>query len=124
MKIIKTTANPVKTVLTICLGFLFVYVLSEQKWLLYAALFIGLTGVFSTYLSSLIDTFWMKLAWLLGMVVPNIILGVVFYLLVFPLSLLSRLFGRKDFLTLKNRKSSLFVETRKHFSKTSFEKPW
>jgi hypothetical protein len=66
----------------------------------------------------------MKLAWVLSLVIPNILLGLVFYLVVFPIAVLSKIFRRTDFLTLRNPTSTLFTESNKQFGKTSFEKPW
>jgi hypothetical protein len=120
----KSNINPTKTVLTICTGILVIYCFTKLGWLIYLAMAIGLTGMFSSMLSLLIDRLWMKLAWLLGLVIPNILLAIVFYFVIFPITLLSRLFRRIDFLTLKNRDSSLFTNTGKQFTATSFTKPW
>ena len=120
----KMKENPARTVLTISMGIMVIYFLFPDKLLLYFAFVIGMTGVLSTFLSIRIEKMWMKLAWGLGLVVPNLVLGMFFYAVIFPISLLSRLFKRKDNLVLRNRAQSLFVETKKRFDKTSFEKPW
>ena len=101
-----------------------IFLLTGGMWALYTAFVIGITGVFSSAASRLIDRFWMKLAGLLGMIVPNILLTVVFYLLMVPLSLLMRLFSSGDPLDLKNRRPSMFRETAKTFPAESFTKPW
>lgn len=43
---------------------------------------------------------WMSLAFVLGFVISHVILGVFFFLVITPIGLLARLFG-KDFLSLK-----------------------
>ena len=120
----KIQSNPIKTVLTISMGFLVVFLITKAKWAINTALIIGLAGLFSTYLSEKIDFVWMKLTWLLSQIVPNILLGAIFYLFLFPISLLSKLFGKKDPLVLKNRLSSTWIGDKKEFDKASFEKPW
>ena len=85
-------SNPSKTVLTISVGFLFVYLFAKLNWALWVSFGIGLTGVFSDYLSQLIEKVWMKLAFVLSKIVPNIILGIIFFALLLPISLLSKVF--------------------------------
>lgn len=116
--------NPAKTVLTISTGFILIYLLTGWNWSIMVSLVIGFAGIFSNYLSSKIDFIWMKLAWMLGLIVPNILLGIIFYLFLFPISVLSRLFGEKDPLHLKNKHDSMFITNDKHFNKRSFEKTW
>lgn len=116
--------DPIRTVLTITVGFLVIYMVTHQPWALWVALVIGAIGVFSTWLAEKIDWLWMKLAWLLSLVVPNIVLSVIFYLFLFPIALLARIFGQKDPLLLKNNVASVFRKVDKAFTKASFENPW
>ena len=66
----------------------------------------------------------MKLAWVMSLIVPNILLSIVFYLFLTPIALISRIFGEKDQLGLKNSKDTMFKNTNKKFEPTSFENPW
>jgi len=116
--------DPVKTVLTISVGFTVLYFITKWDWTIITALVVGLAGVFSSYLSKKIDFLWMKLAWFLNLIVPNVLLTIIFFLLLFPLALLSRIFGKKDPLILKNKKDSYFKNCNRQLDKTSFEKPW
>ncbi len=122
MKKIKT--NPAKTILTITVGFLLIYLITKWKWSIAVSLGIGIIGILSNYLSQKIEFLWMKLSWLLGLIIPNIVLGIIFYLFLFPLALLSRAFGRKDPLYLKNKSESVFKTIHKDFEKSHFEKSW
>lgn len=122
MKTQKT--NPVKTVLTISVGFTVLYLMTKWDWTIMTALVVGLAGVFSTYLSRKIEFIWMKLSRLLSLIVPNILLTIIFYLLLFPIALLSRIFGQKDPLNLKNTKDSYFKNSDRQMDKASFEKLW
>ena len=119
-----TKSNPIKTILIIVLGFLIIYLITKWQGWLNIALILGLAGFLSGYLAKKIDFIWMKLAWFLGLIIPNILLSVVFYLFLTPLALLSRIGKGKDHLMLKNTQSTLLKEHVKEFDKVSFEKPW
>ncbi len=113
-----------KTMLTITVGFLLGYWFMRIELLLTIAIIIGLIGVLSKYLSIKIDFLWFKLASLLSLIVPNILLGVIFYIILLPLAVFTRFFINKNLLNLKNTNKSLFVSNEKKFSKESFEVPW
>jgi hypothetical protein len=117
-------SEPVKTCLTIAMGFLVIFMATKAAWALPIALIVGSVGIFSPFLSRKIDFLWMKLATILSLIVPNILLGTVFYLFLFPISQLAKLFGKADPLLLKNSRESTFTTETKVFSKASFEKPW
>ena len=55
---------------------------------------------------------WMKLGMILGMIVSPIILSVLFFLVITPIGLLLKVFG-KDVLLIKNRKENSFWIKRK-----------
>ena len=120
----KVKSQPVNTMLTISTGFIVIFLITNWKWALFVALAIGLFGMFSPYISRKIDYLWMKLAYLLGLIIPNIILSLIFFLFLFPISILSKLFGKKDPLILTNKGNSIYKITSKSFDKKSFEKPW
>ena len=122
MKNIKS--EPIKTCLTIAVGFIVVFLATKGQWAIYVSLIVGAIGLFSDYLSQKIDFVWMKLTWVLSLIVPNILLGVIFYLFLFPIALLSKLFKKDDPLLLKNSNNSTFTTEHKEFGKASFEKPW
>ena len=126
----KLKSEPLKTVLVITVGFLVIYAIGKWRfekdlnWALIVSLVVGVAGLLSGYLARKIDFLWMKLALILSYIVPNIILSLVFYLILTPLAWLSKIFGEKNQLDLKNTKPSLFKEHKKVFTKESFEKPW
>ena len=117
-------SNPAKTVLTIVVGFILVYLITKLKWSLSVAFFIGLAGVLSNVIAKWIDFVWMKLTLVLSYIVPNIVLTLIFYLFLFPIAMLTRLFGKKDQMNLKNTASTLFKHNEKVFNKAYFEKHW
>ncbi|HMO33411.1 MAG TPA: SxtJ family membrane protein [Lacibacter sp.] len=120
----KATTEPIKTILVITIGFLVLYRLTGNTWMFYTAVIIGVLGLLSGTLARYIDTAWMGLARILGLIVPNILLSAVFFLLLTPIALLSRLFQKKDKLHLRNNSSSLFENHNRPFHPASFERPW
>ena len=122
MKIKKS--EPVKTVLTIVLGFMVVYMVTHGKWAMWTALITGVLGLSSTYISQKIDWLWMKLTYVLSLIMPNVLLSVVFFVFLLPVSLLQKLLGKKDAMMLKSGYKTTFVATDRSFEKGGFEKPW
>lgn len=120
----KTKSEPSKTVLTITLGFVILFVVTKWRWTLNVSILIGFAGLLSTYLANKIDFVWMKLSYLLSLLLPNIVFSIIFYLVLFPIAMLAKVFGQKDKLMLKNNYKSTFIGTDKSFPKESFEKPW
>jgi len=109
--------------LVIAMGFLLIYLSTHLKWAIYVSLGAGLIGIVSTYLSQKVEWAWMKLALVLGYIVPNILLSIVFFVFLFPLAVISRIFN-KDPLMLSDKYSTYFVEVNREMDKASFEKMW
>jgi len=117
----KDTAS--STMLVISTGFLVLHLVLSWTWAVYVSLAIGIIGIVSSYLSSKIEWVWAKLSKLLGYIVPNILLGIVYYLFLFPISIVSRIFT-KDPLMLSNKYDSYFVDVKNKVTRSSFEKTW
>jgi len=120
----KIKSDPKTTLLVITLGMVAVYVITRMNWALLTALGIGVGGLLSQGLAEKIDWLWMKLTYVLSLIVPNILLSVVFYVFLTPIALLSRLFGNSNPLDLKNTSPSLFKDHKGKMDAASFEKPW
>lgn len=117
-------SQPTKTMLTISMGFLIIYLIGKIDWAIYVSVIIGLTGVFSTYLSKKIEFLWMKLSWVLSLIIPNILLSIIFYIFLFPIALISKISRSHDPLLLKNKRDSTFMDINKNFEKSNLENPW
>jgi len=98
--------------------------ITKLEWTIILASSIGIFSLSSNQISKWIDLLWEKTTWILSLIVPNIILSLFFYLLLFPISILARLFRKKDPLILKNRTNSLFISINKKIKKEDFEKMW
>lgn len=116
--------NSIKTVLTISVSFAIVFLLTNLNWSLYTSVIVGILGLISNKLAQFIDFLWMKLAKVLSLIIPNILLTIIFYLFLYPISVLSKIFGSKDTLQLKNKKDSVWSDKTYQIEKVSFEKMW
>lgn len=122
MKEIKS--NPAKTALIISMGFLVVFMVYKLHWALLVSLAIGLIGALFEGLSKMIEKIWFKLAYVLSLIVPNILLGFIFFLFLYPISLLSKLFRKNDLLKLKNSNTSVYTIRTDVFDKAHFDNMW
>lgn len=111
------------TMLIISMGFLLFFILFHWEWAIIISFIVGVIGIFSSYLSRKIEWVWMKFAKILELIIPNVLLSIVFYLLLFPLSILSKLIS-KDPLMLSSEYSTYFIDIKKGIDKTSFKKLW
>jgi len=120
----KFSYQPFKTVLTICGGLLVIFLLTKMYAILFIGAFLFIASFFSKPFASLIDKLWMSLSLILSKIFPPILLTIIFYVFLTPIAILSRIFGEKNPLHLKNTDNSLFKTVNKTFEKSSFEKPW
>jgi len=106
----KLNFDPVKTILTITVGFLVVYLITSWTWAITTSLVIGLIGLFSTKLSELVNFLWMKLTIVLSYIIPTVIMAIIYYLILVPIALLSRIIKRDDEMFLNSGHKSTFVD--------------
>ena len=116
-------SNPTKTILVIVSGLIIAFLITKYKILLNISLGLALVGVLFKKLSSTIEVFWFKIGFLLSLFVPKVILGLIFYFILFPVALLSRI-SSKDPLILKKSSNSTYKSINKTFKKKSFINTW
>lgn len=120
----KLNFDPVKTILTITVGFLIVYLITSWTWAIATSLVIGLIGLFSTKLSEIVNFLWMKLTVVLSYIIPTVIMAIIYYLILVPIALLSRIVKREDEMFLNSGHESTFVEVNRKIDADSLEKMW
>ena len=113
-----------KTILVIVVGFLAAYFLTDWDAALVVSLIVGLIGIVSPYLSRKIEQLWLKLSWVLSLIVPNILLTIVFFLILFPVALISRSLRKERPIALRKPLDSLWVDVEKEFDGESMRNPW
>ena len=116
--------NNYKSTLTIVIGFILLSNYFHSKPLLILAIGIGIIAIFSEKVTERIIWLWLKITEILGLIMPNVLLTIVFYLFLTPLALLNRINRNKNALQLKNHSKTTFVTKRKEFSPSSLEKIW
>ena len=82
--------------------------------ILFSLIFLSLGLVKSKFLSPL-NTGWIKLGEILGKIIAPIVMAIVYFLILTPISLLVRLFG-KDLIEMKfnNNVKSYWIKRKKH----------
>ena len=112
-----------EAILVIVLGFGILYLLSDLEWMLYTALGIGITSLIFPLFKQVILWIWFKIAHILGWINTRILLSLVFFVILYPIARLSRLFN-KDKLNLESGQTTLFT-TRNHlYVKKDVENIW
>ena len=123
MKQIDNEANIWKSILTIVVGFGILSLIFKIDVLLYIGLSVGLICIISPFLAKVIFKFWWQLASFLGKFNSIWLLSLVFYLLLFPISVFYRWFNREQHI-FKQAKDSAF-KTRNHtYSKEDLQDTW
>ena len=116
--------NSTLTVLTIVSGLLVLYIVFHLEILVYFAMVIGVVSILSQFARQCIHLAWMKLTELLGFIMPNVVLTLVFFVVLTPVATMSKIFTRNNPLMLKNNKKSTFIDVNRDYSKEYFEQPW
>jgi hypothetical protein len=111
-----------KTILVISTGLLVFYFFGGNKYLLYAALVISIACILIPALALKITQLWFKLATVLGWVNARILLTVIFFLVLFPVALLRRLFTSGK--NISANAQSLYVVRNHVFTAKDMENPW
>jgi len=115
--------NTNKSILTIVIGFLVLYFIFDQSWMLYVALVIGISSLLSATIRKWILKVWFGIAKILGFINSRIILTLIYYLVLFPLSLLSKL-STNQTMILKKMSTSYYTDRNHKYQKEDLEKPW
>lgn len=117
-------SNPLKTIIVITLGFAAIGTFADQKWALYVALAVGGVGFLFPWSAKQIELVWFSIAKVMGYIVPNILLTLIFYCALFPMAFLAKLFKKADALKLRDKYDSMYVPIEVEFDKSSFERPF
>tara|TARA_B100000035_G_scaffold257971_1_gene228186 strand:- start:252 stop:617 length:366 start_codon:yes stop_codon:yes gene_type:complete len=120
----KRNSNPSLTLLTIVFGLLVFNYFLDNNNIFYLTLILSGLGVFSPKISLVIEKIWFKISFILSQFIPNILLIVIFFLILTPIALLSKLFKSQTDFNSKNNQNTMFKIQNKSFDKESFERAW
>lgn len=92
------------------------------SWLTYVGLTLGILVLLFPRLAMIIDYLWMGLGKAMGRVVSPVLLGLVYFGILWPISLFSK--RAKMNLMLENNNKSTFVKIEETINKDFFERTW
>ncbi len=118
-----TRAKNLETCLVIATGLIIIFYFKPIEWLLYIAIIVGLIGAFFDGLANWITWFWYKLAEVMGFVMSKVILSIVFFIFLFPVAILYRLFNKESLFPKKNQ-NSYWVERNHEYEGKDLENVW
>ncbi|PCH99257.1 MAG: hypothetical protein COB85_00295 [Bacteroidetes bacterium] len=112
-----------EAILVIVTGLLVFYFIFEIDELVYIALVVAVISLLSKWVASKIVWLWYKLSEVMGYVMSRILLSAVFFLFLYPISILYKLFN-KDPLKLR-RSDQSYYESRDHkYTAKDLKNPW
>lgn len=78
-------------------------------WLI-LSIFVGMAAVVAPAILAPFNCAWMKLGDLMGHVISPLVLGVIFFLLITPVAVVARLFGRDELRLVKKNVNSCWID--------------
>ncbi|OFX72052.1 MAG: hypothetical protein A2X12_02290 [Bacteroidetes bacterium GWE2_29_8] len=116
--------NKYLTILTIITFLLIIYFFTNIKLLITGAIVLGLISMLSYKVTTFIHYVWFKIAEGMGYVMSRLLLTLIFYVILFPIALLSKLFGNKSYI-IKNKKADSYYFIRNHaYTAKDLENMW
>lgn len=116
-------SKSLESLLVIVLGFIGLFFLFKNQIFLIIALSTGVLSLLFPVFLTLLLKVWAAIGKVLGFINTNILLTLIFFLILTPLALLKKVFGKSQ-LQLKDNQDSYF-KTRNHtFEPKDFENPW
>lgn len=112
-----------QSVLAICLALIGLYLAKKNILFVYISLGFGTVCLLSSVLTEKFYIGWNRLSLLLGTISSAIILSIIFFLVVTVIALVARIVG-KNFILLKRKEESYFIQRDFLYNKESFENAW
>jgi uncharacterized membrane protein (UPF0182 family) len=116
-------SKTLETILVLVGAFVICFWIWEKKIFLLIAIILILAGVFSPYLANKISWLWLKFAELIGSVMSKVLLSLVFFIFLLPLAVMYRI-TNKNFLSLKKKPGSYYVERNHQYTAKDIENIW
>lgn len=112
-----------ETSLVLTIGFILVYFITKIELFVYLAFGFGFIGIFLKPVAKVITIGWFKLADVLNYFVSKLVLGTLYFVVLVPTSILSRIF-KKESLKLKNSSKSMWYKRDYIYSANDLENIW
>ena len=95
-----------------------------SNYLLYGAMGLGIASLISKSFATLLTKAWGKLLAGIGFVNSRILLSLIFFVVLLPISLLARVFRKESLLQLKKNDKSYFTERNHTYEGKDLENTW
>ncbi len=112
-----------ETCIVIVTGLLVFWHFLGEKSLIYISIAIGIIGAFIPGIAKWIHWAWYKLAEAMGFVMSKVLLTLVFFVFLFPVSLIYRMFNN-DTLQLKRKPDTYWTKRDHRYSGKDLEQVW
>lgn len=109
--------------LSIVLFMLIIFFISKNDLFIFIAFGIGLISLLSKTITHYIVLVWNYILKIVGTINAHVILGLVFFIILFPISIIYRLLNR-DSLNLRAGKESYFLKRDHLYTSKDIENPW
>ena len=113
-----------KAQLVIVTGFLALGLLFNNEILLYAAISLGVVFLTIPVAGEVILALWFKLAEALGWINSRILLSLIFYLVLYPISIFYRISGKDPLIHDGRDLTTTYTDRGHEYKKEDLEKPW
>jgi len=121
--ILMNREKALETIIVLALVLLIVHLQFHVSWAVYLAVGLLAIAVISKKITLFIGKLWFAFSHYLGLVMNQIIMFIIFYLFLLPLSFFQRLMGNNQI--LKKHKDNSYFHQRHHlFTKKDIERPW
>ena len=112
-----------ESVLIISAGFIVFFFIFKIKWFLLLAFLVAFLGAMSKVFTDGLTWLWFKIAEILGWINARVLLSVVFFIFLFPMALLMRVFGKSS-IQLKKNKTSYYSDRDQVYKPEDLENVW
>ena len=121
--ILMNREKALETIIVLALVSLIVHLWLDIYWLTYLSIGFLALSIISKWMTIMIGKGWFAFSYYLGVIMNYIIMFIIFYLFLVPLSFFQRLAGSNQI--LKKRDSKSHFHQRNHlFTQKDIEKPW
>lgn len=113
------------SIISIIIGFILLFFFFRWEGFLWISGLIGIPSLLSPYLRSQVLKGWFKIGYIIGLINSRIILGIIFFLILTPISWLSRLFSGDKMQLKKGVNKESYFKIRNHlYTSQDFENLW
>jgi len=117
-------AKTYETILVITTGFVILYLLTKAVPFIVVAIAISVLSLMSFFIADKINWLWMKLSEGMGYISSKIILTIVFFFILLPISLIYKIFNNDVLNIRKRNRLSIYVERNHKYNAEEMENVW